>query len=131
MNPPRINIIDPAKKYGFKAKEKIVLRECIVEMYLGLHQHEKDAAQRVVISVEVEPSELFTDGGYWDYDPLHDFLKTEINGARIETQEELCHRIAAFILDGGGVSWLRVSSAKPDIFEDVGAVGYSLELAQE
>lgn len=129
MNRPVV-FPETAAAYGFTARERIVLRECVIQMYLGLHDHERKQMQRVTVTVEVEPERLFTQGGYWDYDPLHDFLKQEIAGAQIETQEELCHRIAGFILERGGTKWLRVSSAKPDIFDSVAAVGYSLELTR-
>ncbi len=90
------------------------------EMYLGLHDFEKKAMQRVKLSISVE---LLGAHSFWDYDPLVAFIERNLVGASIETQEELCERVIAFVEKDPNVAAISVRSAKPDIFSKAEYVG--------
>lgn len=96
-----------------------------VSLYLGLHEFEKRTPQRVLISVQIVTTDLGGDAAsFVDYDPIVAHIRT-FEGRHIETQEELVLLLHRFVCAQDGVARARVSSQKPDIFEDVEAVGLS------
>ncbi|WP_158617224.1 dihydroneopterin aldolase [Falsigemmobacter faecalis] len=96
-----------------------------VEIILGLHDFERHAPQRVVISVQVLTADLTGDaGGFMDYDAIVAHIRSYA-GQRIETQEELILAIHSYVSGLPHVARARVSSRKPDIFNDVDWVGLS------
>ncbi len=101
----------------------IELAEQEVAIVIGLHDHEKLAPQRVLISVQVLTEDV---GGsatdFVDYDAIADHIRRRA-GTRIETQEDLVLAIHAFVSALPGVQAARVSSKKPDIFADCAWVG--------
>jgi len=92
-------------------------------MYLGVHDFEKQTAQRVIISATIETQiDSYNDHGFYDYDDLARFVR-DFNGEHIETQEELVERIHGFIMSSDkGVSAI-VHSRKPDVYPDAEGVG--------
>lgn len=102
-----------------RKETKIILRDYCVEMFLGLHDFEKEKPQRVLLSVSIE---LEDPDAFWDYDLLVAFLEGEISGSQIETQEELCERLIAFVENGPNLRSVVVQTKKPDIFRSAGFV---------
>ncbi|KMK65622.1 dihydroneopterin aldolase [Puniceibacterium sp. IMCC21224] len=105
------------------AKFTIQLEELCIEMYLGIHDFERDTMQRVLVTVEigVEIGD-FRDGGFFDYDRIADFLRG-FSGRHIDTQEELIVTTHGFILALEGVISATVCSKKPDVYPDAQSVG--------
>ena len=110
---------------------KIVLDEYELKLDIGFHEFEVGNPQRLLVSVEVwvdEGSFARGDevGGAWDYD----FLRTEIAalaaGRRFNLQETLVREIYDLVAARRGVTALRVSARKPDIYPDCGGVGVEL-----
>lgn len=101
----------------------IHLEELEITMFLGLHDHERAAPQRVIVSarIEVEGFE-WREGRYFDYDRVAEHIRSYA-GSRIDTQEELVSRIHGFISGLEGVTSAEVHSCKPDIYPDARAVG--------
>lgn len=93
----------------------ILLEDLEISMYLGLHDFEKAAKQRVLVTVTIATK------GFLDYDAVTEFIRT-FNDERIETQEELVQTIHAFVMSKGATS-ARVYSRKPDIYPDCKSVG--------
>lgn len=103
----------------------VEVHEQEVAMVIGLHDFEKHAPQRVVISVQVLTADVTGDAsGYVDYDAIVHHVRGYA-GTRIETQEELVRRIHGFVTGLPHVQAARVSSRKPDIFADCAWVGLS------
>jgi dihydroneopterin aldolase len=110
---------------------KIVLDGYELAVDIGFHDFEIGAPQRLTVSVEVwvdERSFAASDesSGAWDYD----FLRTEIGALaedrRFNLQETFVRAIYDLIAARRGVTALRVSSRKPDIYPDCAGVGVEL-----
>lgn len=110
---------------------KIVLEDYCLSADIGFHDFEIGTAQRLTVTVEVwvdEASFAGADeaGHAWDYD----FLRTEIGalaaGRRFNLQETLVREIYDLVASRRGVTGLRVSTRKPDIYPDCAGVGVEL-----
>jgi dihydroneopterin aldolase len=110
---------------------KIVLEDYSLSVDIGFHDFEVGQPQRLLVTVEVwvdEPSfpasDLVADA--WDYD----FLRTEIGrlaqGRRFNLQETLAREVYALVAARRGVTALRVSTRKPDIYPDCAGVGVEI-----
>ena len=110
---------------------KIVLDGYELPVDIGFHDFEIGAPQRLIVTVEVwvdERSFAAVDerSGAWDYD----FLRTEIGSLardrRFNLQETFVREVYDVIAARRGVTALRVSSRKPDIYPDCAGVGVEL-----
>jgi dihydroneopterin aldolase len=110
---------------------KIVLEDYRVPVDIGFHDFEVGSPQRLSVTVEVwvddaafAESDAVQDA--WDYD----FLRTEIGALaasrRFNLQETLVRAIYDLVASRRGVTGLRVSSRKPDIYPDCAGVGVEL-----
>lgn len=103
----------------------IEVQEQEVSMIIGLHDFEKRAAQRVVISVQVLTTDLAGHAGsFMDYDAIVRHIRSYA-GRQMPTQEELILEIHRYVSGLPHVAAARVSSRKPDIFPDCAWVGLS------
>jgi dihydroneopterin aldolase len=110
---------------------KIVLEGYELPVDIGFHDFERGNPQRLIVTVEVWVDETSFAAAdevalAWDYD----FLRTEIGalaaGRRFNLQETLVREIYALVAARRGVTGLRVTSRKPDIYPDCAGVGVEL-----
>lgn len=110
---------------------KVVLEEYELKLDIGFHEFEVGRPQRLLVTVEVwieEAAFAASDAqeGAWDYD----FLRTGIDrlaaGRRFNLQETLVREIYDLVAARRGVTALRVSTRKPDIYPDCAGVGVEL-----
>ena len=110
---------------------KIVLDDFQLDLDIGFHEFEIGNPQRLLVTIEVwvdERSFPASDeaGSAWDYD----FLRTEIvalvEGRRFNLQETVAREIYELVAARRGVTALRVSTRKPDIYPDCAGVGVEL-----
>ena len=110
---------------------RIVLEDYRLELDIGFHPFEIGNPQRLLLTVEVWVDERsFADAddqaSAWDYD----FLRTEIarlvEGRRFNLQETLVREVYDLVAARRGVTALRVSARKPDIYPDCAGVGVEL-----
>lgn len=110
---------------------KIVLEDYELPVDIGFHDFEVGKPQRLMVTVEVwldERSFANVDevSAAWDYD----FLRTEIgvlaSSHRFNLQETLARAIYELVAARRGVTALRVSTRKPDIYPDCAGVGVEL-----
>ncbi len=110
---------------------KIVLEDYALEVDIGFHAYEVGNPQRLLITVEVWVDEASFPSSdrveeAWDYD----FLRTEIGaiarGRRFNLQETLVRAIYELVAARHGVTALRVSSRKADVYPDCAGVGVEL-----
>src|SRR5207244_5729919 len=110
---------------------KVVLEDYCLPVDIGFHDFEVGTPQRLMVTVEVwidEASFAIGDeaASAWDYD----FLRTEIGrlagNRRFNLQETLVREIYDLVAARRGVTALRVSSRKPDIYPDCAGVGVEL-----
>lgn len=110
---------------------KIVLEGMMVDADIGFHDFEVGKPQRLLVTIEVWVDERSFAGSdersqAWDYD----FLRTEVGalaqGRRFNLQETFVREIYDLVAARRGVTALRVSTRKPDIYPDCAGVGVEL-----
>jgi len=110
---------------------KIVIQDYCLPVDIGFHDFEIGNPQRLFITVEVwvdEAAFVLDDdqSEAWNYD----FLRLEITelaaSRRFNLQETLARGIYDLIAARRGVTALRVSTRKPDVYPDVAGVGVEL-----
>ena len=108
---------------------RIFLREVLLDANIGIHDFERAGSQRLVINVDVfVPLALSTPrhdriSEVLDYDFVRMTIRRRIEQGHINLQETLVDDIARSLLAHPGVAAVRVASEKPDVYEDVEAVG--------
>jgi dihydroneopterin aldolase len=108
---------------------RIFLREVLLDANIGIHDFERKGSQRLVINVDVfVPLAVSTPrhdriSEVLDYDFVRLTIRRRIEQGHINLQETLVDDIAQALLAHPGVAAVRVASEKPDVYEDVEAVG--------
>lgn len=110
---------------------KIILEDFDLPVDIGFHAFEIGTPQRLRINVEVWlddrnfPQDDGIDGA-WDYDALRTGILGLVSGRRFNLQETVCRAVYDLVAARGGVTGLKVSTRKPDIYPDCAAVGVEL-----
>jgi len=108
---------------------RLFLRDFAVSIDIGIHEHEKQASQRVLINVDLYvPLALSTPrhdrlDEVVDYDFIRSSVAQRVSKGHIHLQETLCDDLLAAMLAHPGVLAARVSTQKPDVYPDCKAVG--------
>jgi dihydroneopterin aldolase len=129
--------MDPASLQGLvppalaPKTRRILLEDFSLPIDIGFHAFEIGSPQRIFVTIEV----WLDEGAFaaedlvaaaWDYD----FLRTEIlrlvEGRRFNLQETLAREIYTLVAARAGVTGLRVSTRKPDVYPDCAGVGVEL-----
>jgi dihydroneopterin aldolase len=110
---------------------KIVLESLNLSLDIGFHDFEVGRPQSLLLTVEVwldEAAFAATDevSDAWDYDFLRSEIIALVAGRRFNLQETLVREVYALVAARHGVTGLRVSSRKPDIYPDSTGVGVEL-----
>ena len=110
---------------------KILLEDFDLPVDIGFHDFEIGTPQRLRINVEVWLDEArFPDcdsiDRAWDYDRLRTGIIALVAGRRFNLQETVAHAVYELVAARRGVTALRVSTRKPDIYPDCAAVGVEL-----
>ena len=110
---------------------KIVLEDYRLDLDIGFHDFEIGNPQRLLVTIEVwveEGAFAASDeaGSAWDYDFLRSEIGALVAGRRFNLQETLVREIYDLVAARRGVTALRVSTRKPDIYPDCAGVGVEL-----
>ena len=110
---------------------KIVLEDYSVSADIGFHEFEMGRPQRLLVGVEVwldersfPTSDAVEDA--WDYDVLRADIGALAGQGRYNLQETLARAVYDLVAARRGVTALRVSIRKPDVYPDCVAVGVEL-----
>lgn len=110
---------------------RVFLTDYDVAVDIGFHDVEIGAPQRLLVSVEVWLDEVSFAADdmvalAWNYD----FLRTEIRrlaaSRRFNLQETFVREVYGRVAARAGVTALRVTACKPDVYPDCKAVGVEL-----
>lgn len=109
----------------------VSVRNLEIHLSIGVHEFEKKAPQRLLISVDLEvdldrrraADDIDT---AVDYDAVCDFIRSLQNDPHVELQETVAQRVLAFALTLPGVAAATVATQKPDVFDDCDFVGVSI-----
>lgn len=108
---------------------RLFLREVVLDANIGIHAFERAGAQKLVINVDlfvllsVSTPQHDKIGEVVDYDIVRTVVRRRIERGHINLQETLVDDIANELLAHPGVHAVRVTSEKPDVYDDVEAVG--------
>ena len=110
---------------------KLFLEDYEINVEIGIHEFEKAAPQRIIISIEIFllGETLHGDDNIQDvldYDFIRTKIKKLVKGRRFNLQETLCRAIIDIIKERSGVQKIIVQTKKPDVYPDCGSVGVEL-----
>ncbi len=117
---------------SIKVRQQRILIDAIEVMAdIGFHAFEIGTPQRLLVSVElwIDPPAPPTDDDparAWDYDVVVQAVRSVTTTRRYNLQETLVHAIFARIAALHGISALKVSSTKPDVYPDARGVGVEI-----
>lgn len=119
---------------GARSTLSIVMRGAELFVRIGEHPWEKEKASRLKLDLILHFA--FADyfgkhGGYVNYDPVRDFLKSLEEKPHVDRLEDLARTIiiACFAMTPAARIELRVM--KPDIFAEMDAVGLHFDVRRE
>lgn len=106
----------------------ILVRNLAISLGIGIHAHERQAPQRLLVSVEVEVAAPKGGGedridATLDYDRICDFIRALPGRGHVELQETVAASVLEFALSLPGALSAVVETRKPDIFDDCDFVG--------
>ena len=108
---------------------RLFLRGLTVQANIGIHDHELQVTQRLIIDVDLYVSFSGTSpkddriDEVVDYDFVRAVVHARVAQGHINLQETLCDDILTHLLEHTGVMAARVSTRKPDVYPDCEAVG--------
>lgn len=110
---------------------KIALEGYELPLDIGFHDFEVGNPQRVRVTVEVWVDEASFAAAdevdlAWNYDFLRSAIAELVKGRRFNLQETLAREIYALVAARRGVTAIRVTTSKPDIYPDCAGVGVEL-----
>jgi 7,8-dihydroneopterin aldolase/epimerase/oxygenase len=114
------------------ACRRLFLRNYEVRINIGVHEFEKRGEQRVIINVDLYiPLSASTPKAdklneVVDYDFMRSTIAERVGRGHIHLQETLCDDVARMMLAHPQVRAVRVSTEKPDVYEDCDAVGVEI-----
>ncbi len=108
---------------------RIFLQDVSVDASIGFHDFEKQARQRILVSVDLyvpmaQSSSTRDDvADVVDYDFIRLGILRIAQSRHFNLQETLIDEISTLCLAQGGVRAVRVESQKPDVYPDCKTVG--------
>lgn len=110
---------------------KILLEDFDMAVDIGFHDFEIGTPQRLRVNIEVWLAEASfprcdSVAAAWDYDVLRSAVLRLVEGRRFNLQETVAHAIYDLVAARHGVTAIRVSTRKPDIYPDCAAVGVEI-----
>jgi dihydroneopterin aldolase len=129
ITPPRIDGLVP--DHLAPRRFRIFLDDYDLPVDIGFHDFEVGTPQRLLVSVEVlVEAEAFASedaaSAAWNYDFLRSEIRRTTEGRRFNLQETLAREIYMLIAARKGVTGVRVSTRKPDIYPDCAGVGVEI-----
>ncbi len=120
---------------GVRGTRHVFVRELAVKALIGVHDHEKNQAQRLIISVDLTVAE--EPAGHDDkienvvcYGEIAERVQTICGRGHVNLIETLAEHIAQACLEDRRVRAVRVRIEKPDALADCSSVGVEIERLQ-
>tara|TARA_B100000963_G_scaffold303026_1_gene276139 strand:- start:14650 stop:15048 length:399 start_codon:yes stop_codon:yes gene_type:complete len=123
-----MKIIKFKKKINYKSKRKVIIKNLIINMFIGIHAFEKRKRQRVKFNItittdsKIEPNrkKLST---ILDYEKVIKNLKLLVEKRHYDLLEDLSESIFEMIFDNKLVKKINLKLEKLDIIKDADSVG--------
>lgn len=113
-----------------KIIKTIEFSNVILNLSIGIHDHERAERQPLAISLSIrvaENDEADNINKTLDYDQVYHFLKSLEEVDHFDLQETVCRKILDYVLGLEGVLNVKVSTGKTDIYPDTDFVGLTME----
>ena len=125
-------VLEPQPRASARGRYTVRIRNLVLAMSIGVHEHEKVAPQRVSISVELQLD--YPKGGFGDaqyrkvvcYETLIGRIKEMAAEGHVILVETFAERVADLALTDRRVQSVAVDVEKLDIFDDCDAVGTTI-----
>ena len=118
------------------SSQRLFVRDLVVPCSIGVHRHERDAPQRVRVSIEIDMAAGFSPesdsiGLVLSYDDVVEAVKKIISSGHINLVETLASRIAENCLVDERVAKVKVLVEKLDVLDGSATVGTQVECVAE
>jgi dihydroneopterin aldolase len=116
-----------------RAPDRIIVNGLVVDAFIGVHDSERAARQRVRFDVEIETVDGYADtvrstGSYVSYADTVEFVEARAAGdEHVELVETWADDVAQFALRNELAQAVRVTVQKLDIFDAADGVGITIE----
>lgn len=123
----------PSRRARSGAPDRIIVNGLVVDAYIGVHDFEREATQRVRFDVEIDAVDDYADrvrdtGAYVSYADVVEFVEARAaSGDHVELVETWAEDVAAFVLTNELAQAVRVTVQKLDIFDAADGVGISID----
>lgn len=113
----------------------VFVRDLIVHSRIGVYDHEKQAAQRVRLNIDLavpEPADALPDrlDAVVCYETIVTGVRAIATEGHTNLVETLAEKIAAFCLQDLRIASARIQVEKLDVFDDTASVGIAIERTQ-
>ena len=112
----------------------VFVRDLVLDCSIGIHQHEREALQRIRVNLDLAVREGETNGQLYDelanvvcYEGLTNGVRALVSREHVNLVETLAEDVAAMCLGDDRVRSARVRIEKLDILEDAESVGVEIE----
>ncbi|QJU60576.1 dihydroneopterin aldolase [Sphingomonas sp. AP4-R1] len=110
---------------------RIYLEDLDMPVDIGFHDFEVGTPQRLRVTVEIWVEERFFPSNdrvaeAWNYDLLRSAILNLAEGRRYNLQETFAREVYALVAARPGVTAIRVTTSKPDIYPDCQGVGVEI-----
>jgi len=125
--------IQSSSQSGAAVPDRIIVNGLVVDTFIGVHDFERHAPQRVRFDVEIDTVDGYADivrttGTYVSYADIVEFIEARAaSGDHVEMVETWAEDVAAFALCNDLADAVRVAVQKTDIFDSVDGVGIRIE----
>jgi dihydroneopterin aldolase len=115
------------------APDRIVVNGLVVDTFVGVHDFEREAPQRVRFDIEIDTVDDYADhvrktGAYVSYADVVEFVEAQAaSGEHVELVETWAEDVAGFVLRNELAQAVRVTVQKLDIFDAADGVGIAIE----
>ncbi|NQV48079.1 MAG: dihydroneopterin aldolase [Rhodospirillaceae bacterium] len=135
MTKTQMELVQPRNIADARAAIRhVFVRDLELKCSIGVHQHEREAKQRVRINLDLAVREADMNGQLNDdlgnvvcYESLTDGVRAIVAGDHVNLVETLAEDIAAMCLEDTRVRSARVRVEKLDIVSDAASVGVEIE----
>ena len=125
--------IQPSSQSSAAVPDRIIVNGLVVDTFIGVHDFERHARQRVRFDVEIDTIDGYADivrttGSFVSYADIVEFIEARAaTGDHVEMVETWAEDIASFALSNDLADAVRVSVQKTDIFDSADGVGIRIE----
>ena len=127
-----MKIIKFKKREKFKYKRKVVIKDLILNIYIGIHSFEKQKKQRVKFNIKILTDPLLKPNSndlstILNYEEIINKLENLVNKSHYELLEDLAENIFEILFKNKITKKVNLKIEKLDIIKKTSSVGIEVE----